>query len=114
MDSYLCHPDYFATILDLIPFIAKVFKWLTLVLFAYVITAFLAQPDWPAVLHSTFVPTSVVKRLHRHLRRHPWHDHLAVSLFLGASGKWRRNASLGVRPLKSAKVRPMRVAQVAD
>lgn len=37
-------------------FIAKVFKWLTLVLFAYVITAFLAHPDWRAVLHSTFVP----------------------------------------------------------
>ena len=37
-------------------FIARVFKWLTLVLFAYVITAFLAQPDWPAVLRSTFIP----------------------------------------------------------
>jgi NRAMP (natural resistance-associated macrophage protein)-like metal ion transporter len=37
-------------------FIARVFKWLTLVLFAYVITAFLAQPDWSAVLRSTFVP----------------------------------------------------------
>lgn len=36
--------------------IAKVFKWLTLVLFAYVIAAFLAHPDWRAVLHSTFVP----------------------------------------------------------
>jgi NRAMP (natural resistance-associated macrophage protein)-like metal ion transporter len=37
-------------------FIARVFKWLTLVLFAYVIAAFLAQPDWSAVLRSTFVP----------------------------------------------------------
>jgi NRAMP (natural resistance-associated macrophage protein)-like metal ion transporter len=37
-------------------FIAKIFKWLTLVLFAYVITAFLAHPDWRAVLHATFVP----------------------------------------------------------
>jgi NRAMP (natural resistance-associated macrophage protein)-like metal ion transporter len=34
----------------------RVFKWLTLVLFAYVITAFLAHPDWSGVLHSTFVP----------------------------------------------------------
>lgn len=25
-------------------------------LFAYVITAFLAQPDWPAVLRATFIP----------------------------------------------------------
>lgn len=37
-------------------FIARVFKWLTLVLFAYVITAFLAHPDWSAVLHATFIP----------------------------------------------------------
>jgi NRAMP (natural resistance-associated macrophage protein)-like metal ion transporter len=36
--------------------IARIFKWLTLVLFAYVITAFLARPDWRAVLASTFVP----------------------------------------------------------
>jgi len=34
----------------------KVFKWLTLALFAYFITAFLAHPDWMAVLRSTFVP----------------------------------------------------------
>jgi NRAMP (natural resistance-associated macrophage protein)-like metal ion transporter len=36
--------------------IARVFKWLTLVLFAYVITAFLARPDWTSILHGTFVP----------------------------------------------------------
>jgi NRAMP (natural resistance-associated macrophage protein)-like metal ion transporter len=36
--------------------LARVFKWLTLVLFAYVITAFLAHPDWAAVLRATFVP----------------------------------------------------------
>ena len=36
--------------------IARVFKWLTLVLFAYVITAFLARPDWSQVLRATFVP----------------------------------------------------------
>jgi len=36
--------------------IARVFKWLTLVLFAYVITAFLARPDWGSVFHGTFVP----------------------------------------------------------
>lgn len=35
---------------------ARIFKWLTLVLFAYVITAFLAHPDWRAVFHSTIVP----------------------------------------------------------
>ena len=36
--------------------IAKIFKWLTLVLFAYVAAAFLAKPDWSAVLAATFVP----------------------------------------------------------
>jgi NRAMP (natural resistance-associated macrophage protein)-like metal ion transporter len=36
--------------------IARVFKWLTLVLFAYVVTAFLARPDWAVVFHGTFVP----------------------------------------------------------
>jgi NRAMP (natural resistance-associated macrophage protein)-like metal ion transporter len=36
--------------------IARIFKWLTLILFAYVVTAFLAQPSWGAVLRSTFVP----------------------------------------------------------
>jgi Mn2+/Fe2+ NRAMP family transporter len=36
--------------------IARIFKWLTLVLFAYVITAFLAHPDWVAVARATFIP----------------------------------------------------------
>jgi Mn2+/Fe2+ NRAMP family transporter len=36
--------------------IARVFKWLTLVLFAYAGAAFLAKPDWTAVLRSTFIP----------------------------------------------------------
>jgi NRAMP (natural resistance-associated macrophage protein)-like metal ion transporter len=35
---------------------ARVFKWLTLVLLAYVITAFLALPDWSAVARATFIP----------------------------------------------------------
>ena len=37
-------------------FIARTFKYLTLVLFAYVITAFLAHPDWTHFLRATFVP----------------------------------------------------------
>ena len=36
--------------------IARIFKWLTLVLFAYVISAFLSKPDWHAAVRSTFVP----------------------------------------------------------
>jgi NRAMP (natural resistance-associated macrophage protein)-like metal ion transporter len=36
--------------------IAKVFKWLTLVLFAYVLTSFFAHADWRQALAVTFVP----------------------------------------------------------
>jgi Mn2+/Fe2+ NRAMP family transporter len=36
--------------------IARIFKGLTLVLFAYVLAAFLARPDWWAVLTATLVP----------------------------------------------------------
>jgi len=36
--------------------IAQIFKWLTLVLFAYVVTAFIVRPDWIAVLKATFIP----------------------------------------------------------
>jgi NRAMP (natural resistance-associated macrophage protein)-like metal ion transporter len=36
--------------------IARIFKWLTLVLFSYVISAFLSKPDWFAVVRSTFIP----------------------------------------------------------
>jgi len=36
--------------------IVKIFKWLTLSLFAYVIAAFLAHPDWAAVAKATFFP----------------------------------------------------------
>src|SRR3989440_1350359 len=36
--------------------IAQIFKWLTLVLFAYIIAAFLAHPRWSDVLKATFVP----------------------------------------------------------
>jgi NRAMP (natural resistance-associated macrophage protein)-like metal ion transporter len=34
----------------------RVFKWLTLVLFAYVLTAFLAHADWATVLRATLLP----------------------------------------------------------
>lgn len=35
---------------------ARWLKWLTVVLFAYVVTAFLARPDWRQVVIATFVP----------------------------------------------------------
>jgi NRAMP (natural resistance-associated macrophage protein)-like metal ion transporter len=37
--------------------IEKIFRWLTLSLFAYIAAAILAKPDWSQVLHGTFVPT---------------------------------------------------------
>lgn len=37
--------------------IAMILKWLALVLFAYIITAFIIGPDWRGVLRDTFVPS---------------------------------------------------------
>ena len=37
--------------------VARVLKWLALVLGAYVLTALLSSPDWGAVLHDTFIPS---------------------------------------------------------
>ena len=59
--SYYWTPIYAIIIVSLLFFtsyrlIARIFKWLTLVLFAYIIAAFLAKPDWHAVLHATLVP----------------------------------------------------------
>ncbi len=61
VSSLVWTPIYATLIISLLfwtsySFIAKAFKWLTLVLFAYVIAAFLANPDWRVVLRSTFVP----------------------------------------------------------
>lgn len=38
-------------------FIVKIFRWLTLSLFAYIGAAFLAKPDWQQVAKGTFLPT---------------------------------------------------------
>jgi NRAMP (natural resistance-associated macrophage protein)-like metal ion transporter len=59
--AYLWTPLFAGLIISLLFWtsyraMARVLKWLTLVLFAYMITAFLAHPDWKQVLHSTFVP----------------------------------------------------------
>ena len=59
--AYFWAPFFAVVILGLLLWtsyrtMARIFKWLTLVLFAYVITAFLARPDWMAVMRATFVP----------------------------------------------------------
>jgi NRAMP (natural resistance-associated macrophage protein)-like metal ion transporter len=61
ISPFIWTPIYAAAIISLLfwtsyHLIVKVFKWMTLILFAYVIAAFLAHPDWKAVLHSTLVP----------------------------------------------------------
>ncbi|MEK6287346.1 MAG: Nramp family divalent metal transporter [Acidobacteriota bacterium] len=61
ISHFIWTPIYAALVVSLLfwtsySLIAKVFKWLTLILFAYIIAAFLAHPDWRAVLRSTFVP----------------------------------------------------------
>ena len=45
-----------ATIYTTYATFARSLKWLTAVLFAYVVTAFLARPDWRQVAVATFVP----------------------------------------------------------
>jgi len=59
--SYVWTPSFAVLIVGLLFWtsyrtMARVFKWLTMVLFAYVVTAFLAHPNWSAVLRATFIP----------------------------------------------------------
>jgi NRAMP (natural resistance-associated macrophage protein)-like metal ion transporter len=61
ISSFVWTPLYAVAIVALMMWssyarIARIFKWLTLVLFAYVLAAFLARPDWTAVLRATFLP----------------------------------------------------------
>ena len=61
LNHRLLIPSYGALIVLLLFFssyrqIARVFKWLTLVLFAYVGAGILAHPAWGAVLRATFIP----------------------------------------------------------
>ena len=58
--SYYWTPAYAAFIVCLLFWtryrtVARIFKWLTLVLFAYVAAAFLAHPNWMAVLRATVI-----------------------------------------------------------
>jgi hypothetical protein len=63
--------------------IVRIFKWLTLALFAYIAAAFLAHPDWPAVVRATLIPR--VEWSGAYLGdagRNPGNQHLAVPLLL--------------------------------
>ncbi len=68
LNSLWFHVPFAVLVLALLFFtsyrtIARIFKWLTLVLFAYVVAAVLARPEWPAVLEASFRPRL---RLDRH------------------------------------------------
>src|SRR5512143_1852071 len=59
--SYYWTPLYSILIILLLFFssyrqFARIFKWLTMVLFAYIAAAVLARPDWHSVLIATFAP----------------------------------------------------------
>jgi NRAMP (natural resistance-associated macrophage protein)-like metal ion transporter len=59
--AYVWLPLFAALIITLLVWssyrhIARAFKWLTLVLFAYIAAAFFADPRWGEVLRATFVP----------------------------------------------------------
>jgi NRAMP (natural resistance-associated macrophage protein)-like metal ion transporter len=59
--SAIWTPIYTLTIISFLFFtdyqhIARIFKWLTLVLFAYVAAAFLAGPDWSVTFNATLIP----------------------------------------------------------
>lgn len=61
LNALWCVPVFAAAIVAMLVFssyrtMARIFKWLTLILFAYVITAFIARPDWSTVLRDTFIP----------------------------------------------------------
>src|ERR1022692_3910332 len=59
--SLYCKPAYALLLVCLLfwtsyRLIARIFKWLTLALFAYIAAAFFAHPNWPAVVRATLIP----------------------------------------------------------
>ncbi len=110
--SYYLTPVYAGLIIALLFFssyrrIARVFKWLTLVLFAYVITAFFAQPDWLAVLKATFVPRVVWSNAFLATFVAILGTTISPYLFSGnAPRKLKKNGRMEKPRSKSAKERP--------
>ncbi|HYX30405.1 MAG TPA: divalent metal cation transporter [Pyrinomonadaceae bacterium] len=61
ISAYIWLPLFTAGIIVLLVWssykrVVQIFKWLTLILFSYIITAFLAHPKWSDVLKATFIP----------------------------------------------------------
>ena len=71
---------------------ARYLKWLALVLFAYILAAILAHPDWHTIIkysalpHITFSKTQVTSNM-RHLRYHYYSLFLFLANFSGDRGR---------------------------
>lgn len=97
--SEWCTPAYAVLILGLMIWssyrtIARIFKWFTVALLAYILAAFLARPDFRAVFESTFIPT--IQWSSAYLATlascHSGHYHFSVLIFLAGSRRGRRIA----------------------
>ena len=95
--------------------VARIFKWLTLVLFAYVLAAFFAKPDWHAVLHATLIPR--VERSSEYWATLVGIFGTTISPYLffwQASQEVEEEREHGGRRLKSVKARPRGVAKIQE
>ena len=91
--------------------IARTFKWLTLVLFAYVVTAFLAQTDWKAALTATLLPRVHWSREFLSVLVAILGTTISPYLFFGRLLKrWRKNGQWG-RTRRSARARPRKSSE---
>ena len=87
--------------------IARVFKWLTLVLFAYVITAFLRAAGLGPRLHGTFLPHVAWARSYMAVLVGILGTPFLRTCFSGRRRrKWRKTVSTGRRPWRSGAVPP--------
>ena len=95
--------------------IARIFKWLTLVLLAYVGTAFLAHVDWRAAVLATFLPhIAWSARIFLPAARHPGDDDIPLSVFLAGVAGSRGGASHGTKPGAAPGSNGRRITPPAD
>lgn len=84
--------------------ILKIFKWLTLSLFAYVIAAFFSEAGLVCRCKSHIHSTDLIyQRIHHDCSRNTGHDNLAVSLFLGGGRRGRGRKERGPDEIVRAK-----------
>jgi NRAMP (natural resistance-associated macrophage protein)-like metal ion transporter len=96
VNSLVWTPIYAALIISLLfwtsySFIARVFKWLTLTLFAYVIAAFLAR----GITRHVCPTRRMVQCIYRYLRWHSRNNDLALPFLLGGLSGGGRGTEIG-------------------